>query len=193
MQVEEQMKSIDMQMQDITGAFCVMDMSDTDSILDRLYDRYSRSLYRFAFAITGSSEDAEDAVQEVFIRLAREIRRLRGVESFKAYLFTSTRNAAYSILRKKKRKSELHQAMCSEFMSQMAGAGNDAHIDASLVCRAMADLPVEQREVLVLKVYDEMTFKEIADTTGIPINTAASRYKYAVAKLREILGVDEDE
>lgn len=193
MQIEEHMESIETQIQNITGAFRAMDISDTDSILEQLYDKYSRSLYRFAFAITGSSEDAEDAVQEVFVRVAREIKCLQKVESIKAYLFTSTRNAAYSILRKRKRKSEIHEAMCSEFLSRSAGAGDSSRLDASLVCRAMADLPIEQREVLVLKIYDEMTFKEIADTTGTSINTTASRYKYAVAKLRETLGVDQDE
>jgi len=54
-------------------------------------------------------------------------------------------------------------------------------------------LPVDQREVLILKIYDEMTFKEIANTVGASINTVASRYRYGIEKLREALEVSEND
>ena len=70
-------------------------------------------------------------------------------------------------------------------------ASSDSVTEPAL-CAAMLGLPLQQREVLVLKVFDEMTFKEIADVLGVSINTAASRYRYAIAKLREALEAQDD-
>jgi RNA polymerase sigma-70 factor (ECF subfamily) len=59
--------------------------------------------------------------------------------------------------------------------------------EAARVARALAEIPGEQREVAVLKVYGQLKFREIADTLGIPMNTAQSRYRYALAALRKRL------
>lgn len=174
-----------------TGAAEAREAAVTGELsLERLYDDYSRSLYRFALALTGSGDDAEDAVQEVFVRVARDTRRLRKVTSIKAYLYTSTRNAAYSILRSRRRRENAEAELCRELSLATEVAGGTP-VDKEALCRAFAQLPVEQREVLVLKVYEEMTFREIAETTRTSANTVASRYRYAVDKLRQALEVNE--
>jgi RNA polymerase sigma-70 factor, ECF subfamily len=165
-----------------------MDSAETpEAVLEQAYDDYARPLYRYALAVTGSSEDAEDAVQEVFVRLARATRGLSKVGDLKSYLFSAARNSAYSILRSRQRSGRLNDALESQVLveSQYDAAGS---CDQPALREAMAALPLDQREVLVLKVFDEMTFQEIADTIGASINTVASRYRYAVAKLREALG-----
>lgn len=158
--------------------------------LEGLYDDYGNSLYRFALALLGSADDAEDAVGEVFARVARDLKRLRRVDHVRAYLFTATRNAAYSVLRGRRRREDLHLAMCAEFtVSLEAGP---APADSVELCKAFAELPVEQREIIVLKVYDQMTFREIGEVTRTSTNTAASRYRYAIEKLRQALEVNKD-
>lgn len=78
--------------------------------IERLYDTYARSLYRYAYAITRSAEDAEDALQDVFGRLAQDRKRLVCTEAVKSYLYTAVRNASYSILRSRRRRGDLAQA-----------------------------------------------------------------------------------
>lgn len=157
-----------------------------EDLLGSVYDRYAQPLFRYAFAVAGSKEDAEDAVQEVFIRLARSPGRLSRVGDLKSYLFSSTRNAAYDILRARRRGGRLSDALELQLNIETQHSP-EMSSEQSTLCLAMAGLPLEQREVLVLKVFEEMTFREIADLLAISVNTAASRYRYAIMKLRESL------
>ena len=175
------------------GAGVLREKADAaDRNLGDLYDSYAASLFRYALALTGSSDDAEDAVQEVFTRLARGRRRLAKIDNVKAYLFSATRNAANGILRGKHRRSILQEAVCADFRTHSAKRNGDSATESLVLCQALAELPVEQREVLVLKVFDGMTFKEIARTTGSSINTVASRYRYGIDKLRDAIEAKDD-
>ena len=170
------------------GATTLRDRAnEAEPVLEKLYDGYAQPLFRYALALLASPEDAEDAVQEVFVRIARERRRLGKIGNIKAYLFAATRNAAYSMLRRQKRMDKLNEAACSDFLAKSASRSTGRSEE---LCEAFAKLPVEQREVLVLKAFDEMTFKEIAETIGTSINTAAGRYRYGIARLRQALEED---
>jgi RNA polymerase sigma-70 factor, ECF subfamily len=160
--------------------------------LEGVYDQYARSLYRYALALTGSSDDAEDAVQEVFVRLAREAKTLRKMKNVKAYLFTATRNSAYSVLRSRRRRAELSESMLWNASVDTAAQSTDLSAESAELRKAFAELPLEQRETLVLKVYDGMTFREIAAVVGASLGTVASRYRYGLARLRQALE-DNDE
>ncbi|MDO8588789.1 MAG: sigma-70 family RNA polymerase sigma factor [Armatimonadota bacterium] len=159
-----------------------------------LFEMYARLLYRYAIAITGSAEDAEDVVQEVFLNVSRNRKWANGDEErARRYLYAATRNTAFSHLRKRKRSDRLHQAMCVELASGAQTNIEGQNDRAATLCQVFAGLPVEQREVLVLKIHDGMTFKEIAEAAKLPISTVSSRYKYAISKLRKTLGGDDDE
>lgn len=169
------------------------DVADADErLLEELYDAYNVPLFRYALMLTCSRDDAEDAVQVVFIRIAREWKRLVRVENVKAYLFSAVRNAAFNILRGKRRRDAIHESICAAFQVDQQPAGGGDQIESRILCEALDELPVDQREVLMLKILDEMTFKEIADTVGVSINTAASRYRYGIEKLRKALEVDDN-
>lgn len=151
-----------------------------------IYQEHGRALFRYALAFTCSAEDAEDAVQEVFVRIAKEWKRFEAVANIKAYLISAVRNACYSILRTRKRSVALCEAVGAE-LCEVCSCEPGADSMASIALReAFAELPIEQREVLILKVTYEMTFQEISDTIGISINTAAGRYRYGVERLRRV-------
>ena len=166
----------------IFGAATLRDRAETDflAILEQLYDQYAHALYRYALALVSSADDAEDAVQEVFVRIARETKRLKKVENLKAYLYTATKNAAYSILRSRKRRNETNEEIPDL-------ADEKLPIESIALQESFSLLPIEQREILVLKIYDELTFDEIARTIGVSINTAASRYRYGIDRLKRAL------
>ena len=167
---------------------------DHDAIeiwLRSLHDQYAASLYRYALALTSSVEDAQDAVQEVFARISRQPKRFVEVRNIRAYLFSATRNAAYSLLRGRKRSDVLHEAICSDIAAVCAPDTRQMSATIIVIRDAIADLSIEQREVLVLKILDQMTFKEIAQTVRAPMNTVAGRYRYGIEKLRKaLLSVD---
>ena len=168
------------------GAATVRDHANGAAALEDMYDAYAPSLYRYALSILGSPDDAEDAVQEVFIRLARECGRLRGIRNIRAYVLTATRNAAYSILRARRRSDSLTEALCGN-PSPSVFRTDGFPVQHTMLREALAELPVEQREVLVLKAFEGMTFREIADMVGASISTITSRYQYGIAKLRRAL------
>jgi len=158
------------------------------SALGSLYDRHGRVVYRVALAIVGSQADAEDVVSTVFLRLARRGRRAARIRDVRRFLVVAARNEATSTLRSRRRRRE---AMERARRFEPAAHGPEAEADREALERAMAALPREQREVVTLKVYEGMTFAEIGRLVGASPNTAASRYRYAIEKLREMLSDDQ--
>lgn len=180
----------------------VMDVSDGDenggpgpwlarlakgdpSALDELYDHFGPQCYRYALGMLGRAEAAEDALQELFLELARARGRLGPVRSGRAYLFAMLRHAVWRRLRRSRERSGEPAAVFERPLP--SGIPESAALDVE---SALAGLPAEQREVVVLKIYQDMTFAEIADATRVSQNTAASRYRYAIERLRELLPPD---
>lgn len=150
-----------------------------------LYARLARPLLRVAAAMLGDSGEAEDAVHDVFVALARGRERLRRVEDLDAYVFASLRNAI-AVRLGRRRTERLHRERLASIRDAATVApeplGEQDEIHA-----ALAALPPEQREIVLLKVEGGLTFAQIAGVVGIRPNTAASRYRYAIEKLRRRL------
>jgi len=182
------MKNQDNELTIFLGNVRVRETAETDETrLERIYDEFAASLFRYAHSLTGSADDAEDAVQEVFVCIAREPRRLRSVNNLRAYLLHSTRNAAYSILRGRMRKDRLEEAVSQEELRDSFAGWENTAISATVLREVFPQLPIEQREVLLLKIFDELTLREIAEITGASINTVAARYRYGIEHLRRAL------
>jgi RNA polymerase sigma-70 factor (ECF subfamily) len=150
-----------------------------------LYDRFGPALYRVARLITGSREEAEDAVQEVFVGLVRARRSLAAVANLRAYLFAALRRAAARRAADRGRLRAVPiESVPEPAVAESSGLGLEP---AAALEQALRELPPEQRELVVLKIDGGLTFAEVADVLGISPNTAASRYRYALAKLRASL------
>jgi len=157
-----------------TGSAC------TD--LGALYDEHASAVYRLLLAMLGSADDAQDALSEVFLKAARQ--DLRRIREPRAYLLASARHQAISMLRRRRRETPV---AFDDLLFDTGGLDPDRAILATRIAAALRELPPEQREVIVLKVYEELTFADIAAITRTPPNTVASRYRYAVEKLRRAL------
>jgi len=156
-------------------------LTDTDA--SAWYAKLGPALHRYALMILANRQDAEDAVQQVFLRLVHSRARIRP-EAMGAYLRTAVRNESFSVLRHRQRApDEADDAL-------LEAAGPDSDPDERIALdAALRTLPADQREVVYLKVYEGLTFQEIADLTSESINTVASRWRYAMDKLRAALGV----
>jgi RNA polymerase sigma-70 factor (ECF subfamily) len=134
---------------------------------------------------TRTQADAEDVLQEAFIRFWRHQRHLPGDPA--ALLVTSIRRAAFDLVRRETRRSNREQSALvleGEPISWFEPSDNAAD---QLLQDALERLPDAQRQVVALKIWGELTFDEIARQLDCSPNTAASRYRYALAKLRETL------
>jgi RNA polymerase sigma-70 factor (ECF subfamily) len=147
-----------------------------------LYDRFAGTLFRHAAMILADRAAAADVVHTVFLRLAKA-GSIGDVES-PAYLRRAVRNECYSVMRTRQR--DIVIAVDARLLERVEGA-DDRPAERLALEQALQQLPAEQREVVHLKVWEGMTFQEIADLTGESLNTAASRYRYATEKLRAIL------
>ena len=137
--------------------------------LERLYDAHASGLFHYLATLTKNEADARDLLQEVFIRLAR-LENTTSLENEKPFVFRLAHNLAIDWLRRRKTRWDSEERL-------LAG-----HFAA-----AMRSLPDEQRTIAQLQLWDGLTFEEIAHTQNIPLNTAASRYRYAIDKLRTLL------
>jgi RNA polymerase sigma-70 factor, ECF subfamily len=155
---------------------------------DELYDRYGEMMYRYLALRLGSLEDAEDVLQETFCRLARYSVRWALVRNPKAFAFKALRNEANRHLARRIRQRTGDRTNVVEEAGAPASImeGPD-EASTALLARALKELPDEQREVIILKVFQDFSFREIASVCEISINTAASRYRYGIGKLRSLL------
>jgi RNA polymerase sigma-70 factor, ECF subfamily len=143
-----------------------------------LYEQYGRRLYRYALLILADAVGAEDVVQDAFCRLAEMQGGRPGVMTL-PYLTTIVRNECYSRLRHRRRSPFVDAKPLLEPVAEGTSSEERLMLEAAL--RA---LPPEQREAIYLKVYEGLTFAEIGQCCGISLNTAASRYRYAIDSLR---------
>jgi RNA polymerase sigma-70 factor, ECF subfamily len=153
----------------------------------RLYDSYGASLYRYALMILSSREAAEDVIQQVFIVLLD--RGTGHIEDEERYLRRAVRNACYSALRQTRVRAVGSYPLDDALLEVVASTEQPVVSPEERLAldTAITQLPTDQREVLHLHAFEGLTFREIAAATGEPLNTIASRYRYALDKLRTTL------
>jgi RNA polymerase sigma-70 factor, ECF subfamily len=142
-----------------------------------LYRQYGPALLAYGTSLLADRAAAEDVLHQVFLKL---LGMNRLPEDPRSYLFKAMRNRALNAMRSSARLTSLDGQEWLVKPPGMADAGLEVE-------KAMRELPPEQREVVVMRIWGEMTLSEIATVLDISENTAASRYRYALNKLRELL------
>ena len=151
----------------------------------RLYDEHAQPLFAFLLNLTRDEADTRDLLQEIFVKLAREPRLLDGVREERAFLIRLAHNAAIDLMRRCGTRERTKENFAAEIISAFAPTHDpDGATFRQELSKALAELPPEQRAVAHLKLWSGLTFEEIATALEIPPNTAASRYRYAIDKLR---------
>ncbi len=153
-------------------------------------ESYAQRLARYAFRLLGNLQDAEDVVQEVFVRAFSDRSKRTEVTAVGPYLYRAVANACTDVLRKRSRA----EVFCEEVdMSQLLGKSQgprEAAEAAEALRRAEAllgRLPKDQAEAIRLRVFDELRLKEIAGVMGCPVDTVCSRLRYGFQKLRSLI------
>ncbi|MBI2921751.1 MAG: RNA polymerase sigma factor [Planctomycetes bacterium] len=155
-------------------------------LIRRMYEEHGPALLLYARALAGDASSAEDAVQQVFLRLLAG--RVPLPECPRPYLFRAVRNESVTFLRGRDRVVALADAEPMFVAPPEAEEGERERLE-----EALAELPAEQREVVVLRTWGDLTFEEVAELVGVAPNTAASRWRYGLEKLRARLARTEVE
>jgi len=156
--------------------------------LERFYDGHAQSLYAFLLNLTRDEADTRDLLQDIFVKLARDPDLLAGVRDERAFLIRLAHNAAIDLIRRRGTRDKTRDQFAAEITSPFVPCGDpDEQTFCAALTKALAELPPEQRAVVHLKLWEGLTFEQIASALDIPPNTAASRYRYGLDKLRERL------
>jgi RNA polymerase sigma-70 factor, ECF subfamily len=153
--------------------------------IERLYDEHAQPLFAFLLNFTRDEADTRDLLQEIFVKLAREPKLLAGIREERAFLVRLAHNAAIDLMRRRGTRDRTKENFVAEKISQFAPSNDpDEEIFRAELSEALGELPEDQRAVVHLKLWSELTFDAIAAALDISPNTAASRYRYGLDKLR---------
>ena len=154
--------------------------------LERIVVERQDWLFRFAYMRIGIREDAEDVVQDAF----RRLREQTGIGNVEQYVIRAVSNACTDYFRRKPMRvvtlEQAEQVAVSE-------ADRQIHEEFLRVNRLLDSLPPEQSEIVRLKCYDDLTFKQIAELQGIPEATVKSRYRYAIIHIQQRINKKGDQ
>jgi RNA polymerase sigma factor (sigma-70 family) len=155
--------------------------------LGRIYEKYKTDMLILAMALLNDKSAAEDVMHDVFLSFVLNIERFGLTGSLKGYLLTCVANRARNVNKAK------HQQSSEPDPAEPVSSGSNEPPRAIMcneqlqqLSNAMAQLPYDQREVIMLHFQAGMTFRTIGKSLGISANTAKSRYRYGLDKLREI-------
>lgn len=158
----------------------------TDDFKDGLI-REIPNLRAFAASLSGSMQLADDLVQDTLLKAWGNSDKFEPGTSLRAWLFTILRNTYYSLYRKRGREVQDSEGTYAE---RMATHGNqESHLDLADFRKALAKLPEEQREVLIMVGATGLSYEEAAEICGVAIGTIKSRVNRARTKLAELLSI----
>jgi RNA polymerase sigma-70 factor (ECF subfamily) len=168
-----------------------------------LVEEHRNAMYHLAWRMVGSSEDAADIVQDAFVRAYRSIGRFEGRSSFRTWIHRITVHCCLNHLRSRKRKGEVaYQEEWMDGIGQQGIAGSDRRVQGRVerpdqaadrrdltlaIEHALEQLSPDHRAAFLLREYNGLSYKEIAEATGVSIGTVMSRLHYARKALQGIL------
>ncbi|MCB0407499.1 MAG: sigma-70 family RNA polymerase sigma factor [Bdellovibrionales bacterium] len=153
------------------------------AVFAELVERHQKTIMKAALRITRDMVLAEDVVQESFIKAFQKLDSFEGRSSFKSWLYQITLNTARNKLRSTKKEN-----VCIDHFILSVDDQIDAHLHRSsvfeMIKQEIDNLPEKQREAISLRVFDDMSFKEIAEVMNCPYDTAKANYRHALLKLK---------
>ena len=168
-----------------------------------LVSRWEKRLFNYIYRLVGNRDDALDICQETFLKAYQQISYLRDYKKFKGWLFKIGRNFSITYYRSKNQsktsnvienQQELDNLLLRKYREN---SGNQRKLEPAelrlLVEGALNKLNFEQRETVVLKIFEGFKFNEIANISGCPVSTVKSRMYLGLNQLKDILMMDSGE
>jgi RNA polymerase sigma-70 factor (ECF subfamily) len=167
---------------------------DTPGHADGMGVEHLDGLYSYALVLTRNHAEAQDLVQETYVRAIQAMGRLRADSNMKGWMFTILRNIWLNQLRKRRNGPPMIEMEAEDGLANsVAEPSKNSHdlyvskVEAEQVRAAIQELPREFREIILLREYEDLSYQEIASVLGCPVGTVMSRLGRARAKLRTLL------
>jgi RNA polymerase sigma-70 factor (ECF subfamily) len=160
----------------------------SEEALCRIYEKYNKDMLGLAIALSNNKSVAEDVVHDVFVSFAESVERIELKSKLRSYLLACVANRLRNLHRVK--QHQITQEEVEEHASSEASRPENVVMAEEISQRinnAMAHLPYEQQEVVIMHLQGELKFKEIAKAQGVSVGTVQSRYLYGLRKLRSLL------
>jgi RNA polymerase sigma-70 factor (ECF subfamily) len=156
---------------------------DCDNLsIQRLVDEHLDAVYRYAYRLTGTVQDAEDLTQQVFLLAQQRLEQLRQAQRARGWLFAILRNLFLKSIERPQPVAATSLGMNLETVAAVTEPG--AAVDAAVLQAAIDELPPEFRIVVVMFYYEDCSYREIAEKLALPIGTVMSRLARAKGHLR---------
>jgi len=156
-----------------------------DRDFNEIYREYRDMVYNYMYWKTGSSEEALDLTQEVFLKIYKNLRKFRGESSLKTWIMKIATNHANSFFSRNKFRKLLSFNKSTEYIEDIKNKNNGLKLEVE---NALLKLRKKEREIIVLYYMEGFSYKEISIILGIPIGTVKSRLNRAKENLKKILG-----
>jgi RNA polymerase sigma-70 factor (ECF subfamily) len=153
---------------------------------ERLVDIYAKRCYAYFYRLTGNAEISDDLLSELFVKLVEKIGSYRG-GSFESWLFKTARNIFHDYLRAKQHRSKLLQVRKRQFESSLTETKKSSREQIDKLQIQFGKLDTDTRELIMLRFYSRLSFKEIAKMRSEPIGTTLSKLHRGLKKLRELM------
>lgn len=158
--------------------------------MDHLVSRHHALVYRVALRILRDEDRAADAAQETFLKAFKGLKGFRGDAAFKTWLLTIAANEARGDLRKSARRQESGLEVAGPVLSKEAAADDRMEMeeDARQVKALLKELPDKQQQAVTLRIFEELSFREIGAIIGSSEGAARVNYHHGIRRLKEMLG-----
>lgn len=167
-------------------------LAGRDKAFEKLYKRYERPLFSFILKFVNDRKSAEDLFQQTWMKVINGLPKYEEKGKFSSWLFGIANNCCIDHVRKVSR-ARVDESASAEGVDRLPGGDGNPERDLmkreqqEWLKKAIAKLPEEQRQVVLLRLHGEMPFKEIARTLDSPLNTVLGRMHYAVQNLRKMM------
>jgi RNA polymerase sigma-70 factor, ECF subfamily len=156
--------------------------------LEAIYDQHADALFAFLINLHRNEDAAREVLQELFKKLAQQPECLKEARNPRSFLIRMAHRLAIDLVRRRDTRDRYHQDFQDEQPKFFASTNDpDEGAVRTALEIALSELPEEQRAVVHLKLWERFTFEQIAEALDIPLNTAASRHRYGLDKLRKQL------
>lgn len=157
-----------------------------------IVDMYQQPIYRYCCRLLGNRQDAEDAVQDILVKAYQSLRRYKPTVSFSAWLYRIAWNHCLNLLRRR----QLQARVMRIFRPETVAAGPEQLVEERLyspvLSAALMQLSLEERNILVLRVFEELTFQEMSEILNSSANSLHKRMERIKHKVREAMKAEEE-
>lgn len=154
----------------------------------QLVDRFASRCYGYFYRLCGNRELSDELLSQLFVKLVEKIGSYKD-GCFESWLFTMASNIFHDYLREKQRQKKLFDGHKNQLEEEIRGSGKTDSESIDQLQAQLAKLDADTRELIVMRFYSDLSFKEIAEMRSEPIGTTLSKVHRGLKKLREMMGI----